>query len=246
MLRNVGIAGKLALMLLLPMVGLAYFAGSKVLDKAETASAAGRLQHDTQLAVRVSAFVHEFQKERGLTALFVGSKGAKSGPELKAQRALTDRRLAALTAGGESAAAKGLSGALASLDKLDGHRSAVDALSLPGPQATAYYTKVNAAMLDVVSSVAGSSRVPALTRGVEAYSSYLRAKEQTGLERAALAKGFTAGSFQDGADIARFLSAVAGQEAYLQGFARDADAGRRARGRSDRARHGRRRRRAVA
>ena len=96
MLRNVGIAGKLALMLLLPMIGLAYFAGSKVLDKAGTASAAGRLQRDTGLAVRVSAFVHEFQKERGLTALFVGSKGAKSGPELKAQRALTDRRLAAL------------------------------------------------------------------------------------------------------------------------------------------------------
>ena len=65
MLRNVGIAGKLALMLLLPMLGLAYFAGSKVLDKAETASAAGRLQRDTELAVRVSAFVHEFQTRSG-------------------------------------------------------------------------------------------------------------------------------------------------------------------------------------
>ena len=52
MLKNVGIAGKLALMLLLPMLGLAYFAGSKVLDKADTASAAGRLQRDTRLAVR--------------------------------------------------------------------------------------------------------------------------------------------------------------------------------------------------
>ena len=93
-----------------------------------------------------------------------GSKGAKSGTELKAQRVLTDRRLAALTAGGEGAAAEGLSGALAALDKLSGHRSAVDALSLPGPQATAYYTKVNAAMLDVVSSVAGSSREPASRR----------------------------------------------------------------------------------
>ena len=64
---------------------------------------------------------------------------------------------------------------------------------MPAPEATGYYTKVNAAMLDVVSSVAGSSSDPALTRAVAAYSSYLRAKEQTGLERAALAKGFTAG-----------------------------------------------------
>ena len=49
-------------------------------------------------------------------------------------------------------------------------------------------------MLDVVSAVADSSREPVLTRAVEAYASYLRAKEQTGLERAALAKGFTAGT----------------------------------------------------
>jgi methyl-accepting chemotaxis protein len=220
MLRNVGIAGKLALMLLLPLVGLAYFAGSKVLDKAATASAAGQLQRDAQLAVRVSAFVHEFQKERGLTALFVGSQGARSGPELKAQRTLTDRRLAALQGSGEEL--HGLAAALGSLDTLAEHRSAVDGLSLPGPQATAYYTKVNAAMLDVVSAVAGSSSAPKLTRAVDAYSDYLRAKEQTGLERAALAKGFTAGAFKDGTDIAGFLSAVAGQDAYLRAFARQA------------------------
>ena len=98
MLKNVGIAGKLALIVLLPMLGLAYFAGAKVLASARTASDADRLQHDTRLAVEVSGFVHESQKERGLTALFVGSKGATSGGELGDQRALTDERLAKLQA----------------------------------------------------------------------------------------------------------------------------------------------------
>ena len=87
-----------------------------------------------------------------------------------------------------------LAAALEPLAKLGEHRSAVDALSLPGAEATGYYTQVNAALLDVVSAVADASREPALTRAVEAYASYLRAKEQTGLERAALAKGFTAGT----------------------------------------------------
>ena len=90
MLKDVGIAGKLAILVLLPMLGLVYFAGSKVVDKAGTASGAARLQQDTRLAVQVSAFVHEAQTERGMTALFVGSKGAKSAAELKDQRALTD------------------------------------------------------------------------------------------------------------------------------------------------------------
>ena len=74
------------------MLGLAYFAGSQG-DRqgSDPPSAAGRLQEERTLAVQVSAFVHEFQKERGLTALFVGSQGAKSGTELKTERALTDR-----------------------------------------------------------------------------------------------------------------------------------------------------------
>ena len=169
--------------------------------------------------------MHEAQKERGLTALFVGSKGAKSAGELSEQRA-AHRSPARRPAGTRherwwSVAAK-LADALEPLATLSEHRSAVDALSLPGAEATGYYTQVNAAMLDVVSAVADSSREPVLTRAVEAYASYLRAKEQTGLERAALAKGFTAGSFQDGAELAKFLSAVAGQDVHLHAFARQA------------------------
>ena len=112
---------------------------------------------------------------------------------MKAQRALTDARLADLQLLAKGEDGPKLAEALTPLAKLGDHRSAVDALSLAGPEATGYYTQVNAAMLDLVNSVAGSSHEPALTRAVEAYASYLRAKEQTGLERAALAKGFTAG-----------------------------------------------------
>jgi methyl-accepting chemotaxis protein len=96
MLKNVGIAGKLAIMLVVPVVGLAYFAGSEVVESARTASSAGRLQDDTALAVRVSAFVHEAQKERGMTALFMRSQGKQFGEELQAQRSLADRALANL------------------------------------------------------------------------------------------------------------------------------------------------------
>ena len=161
MLKNVGIAGKLAVLVLLPMLGLAYFAGSKVLDKADTASGAGRLQQDTRLAVEVSGFVHESQKERGLTALFVGSKGAKSASELTEQRTLTDGRLAKLQGLAETGPVAGkLAAALEPLAKLAEHRSAVDALSLPGAEATGYYTQVNAALLDVVGAVAAPAASP--------------------------------------------------------------------------------------
>jgi methyl-accepting chemotaxis protein len=223
MLKNLGISGKLAVMLVVPLVGLAYFAGSDVVDKAHTASSAGRLQDDTALAVRVSAFVHEAQKERGMTALFVGSKGEQFGDELNAQRAVADRALASLRELAGTGPAGKLDKALAPLTSLAEHRKAVDALSLPPAEATGYYTKANAGLLDVVSAVADSSDDAALTRTVQSYASYLRAKEQTGLERAALAKGFTAGFFQSGTDAAAFLTAVAGQDNQFAAFARQAD-----------------------
>ena len=227
MFKHLGIAGKLVAMLLVPLVGLAYFAGVAVLDKADTAAGAGRLQADSELAVRVSGFVHEVQKERGLTALFLGSAGAKYGTELREQRTATDRTLAAVRtlAVGSAAGPSGqLAKALEPLATLAEHRSGVDAQSIPPADATGYYTKVNAGLLDVVSAVAGGERRAGPERAVEAYANYLRAKEQTGLERAALARGFTAGAFQDGAETAKFLSAVAGQDAYLQAFARQATA----------------------
>ena len=224
MLRNLGISGKLALMLVIPVLGLVYFAGAKVQRSAATVADSGALESRTRVAVVVSRLVHELQKERGMTALYVGSKGAKFGEELKAQRAVTDGALARLRA----SKAPETEQALEPLGDLDGHRSAVDALSVPPAEATGFYTTVNAGMLDVIDAVAGSSSDPHLRDAVEAYASYLRAKEQTGLERAALAKGFTAGSFQDGADIAKFLSSVAGQELYLKAFARQDPAAARA------------------
>ena len=46
----------------------------------------------TELSVKMSNLVHEQQKERGATAVFVGSKGAKFGPELARQRSQTNEK----------------------------------------------------------------------------------------------------------------------------------------------------------
>ena len=46
------------------------------------------------LADNASALVHELQKERGMSAGFLGSKGAKFKNEIGKQRALVDNRFA--------------------------------------------------------------------------------------------------------------------------------------------------------
>ena len=49
-------------------------------------------------AVATSAVIHELQKERGLSAGFIGSKGARFSAELDSQRKLTDEKRSQLDA----------------------------------------------------------------------------------------------------------------------------------------------------
>ena len=224
MLKNVGIAGKLARACCCCRCSASRTSRARRSSTRRTPRPAPAGCSTTRGSrCEVSGFVHESQKERGLTALFVGSKGAKSASELKDQRALTDGRLAELRAAAKARAAPASSPPRWSRWRSWTSTAARSTRSrCPAPRRPATTRRSTPRCSTSSARSPDSSREPALTRAVEAYASYLRAKEQTGLERAALAKGFTAGSFQDGADIARFLSAVAGQDVYLQAFARQA------------------------
>ncbi len=93
-LNNLKIKNKLILMLIFPIVGLLYFAVSSIVDKNNVSNEIADLEQLSELAVKISATVHETQKERGATGVFMGSKGTKFTTELPAQRNDTDKRYA--------------------------------------------------------------------------------------------------------------------------------------------------------
>ena len=92
-LTGLGIRQKLAVMLVVPLLGLLYFATSGVVERLGTLHQPGDLQDNAALAVKVSGLVHELQRERGTTVLFLGSKGKDFGQDLSDQRTLTDQKL---------------------------------------------------------------------------------------------------------------------------------------------------------
>lgn len=69
-LINLSIKMKILLLLIFPILGLAFFAINSVNDKSAIVSEMESVQQLAQLAVKVSALVHETQKERGATAGF--------------------------------------------------------------------------------------------------------------------------------------------------------------------------------
>ena len=93
MFKNMSIKAKLALLVAIPVIALSILAGNSIISNMQKASDFENLQKAVELSTKVSALVHETQKERGATAGFIGSKGKKFSEKLPAQRLLTNKRI---------------------------------------------------------------------------------------------------------------------------------------------------------
>ena len=224
-LHDLSIRNKLLLILLLPLLALLYLAVSGIVERQQSYTEMRRLEGLAELAGLVSGLVHETQKERGLSAGFVGSRGARFAGELNEQRATTDRRREALQAflAAASPAALGerVSGLLdvarASLGELAARRQGVSALSLDAAAVVDYYSTLNGRLLDVVGELARSTGEGALVQRLAAYYNLLQSKERAGIERAVLTNAFAADRFAEGMFL-RFAALLGEQRAYTQTF----------------------------
>jgi len=201
---GVRIRTKLLAITLVPLLGLAYLAIGRAIDRSREARSASELRLNTDLGVAIGNLVHETQKERGMTSLFVSSKGQKYGPELDHQRAETDRRQAeyqTFVGSGDKAlevAVAALATANAELARLPEVRARASRLQIEARDTNAYFTNMNHQFLVGLGSIASVSSNADLGRLAQAYYAYLNAKEKTGAERANMVNAFTADRFAEG------------------------------------------------
>ncbi|MFQ5558054.1 MAG: nitrate- and nitrite sensing domain-containing protein [Acidimicrobiales bacterium] len=221
---------KLLAIMLVPMLGLGWFAASASLSRRAEAAEAGDLDTLVQLSVRIGNLLHETQKERGATAVFMSSGGEKFRSELAAQRDTTDGArqeladyLADEGAGLPADVKAALEPALADVARLDATRDSVDSLSTPTREVIGYFTDMNARFLASIASVGTASSNDELQAMSIAYVSFLNAKENAGIERAQLANVFGEDQFAPG-QYATVVSLIAKQTAFLTTFRQTADA----------------------
>ncbi|MCP5151554.1 MAG: nitrate- and nitrite sensing domain-containing protein [Ectothiorhodospiraceae bacterium] len=224
-LQSLSVRAKIYLLLAVPLLAVAFFAVHGVLQKQRTASDMEAVLALSELSVHASALVHETQKERGMTAGFLGSKGTAFSDVLPRQRAAVDGRIAELETflAGFDAAAHGAA-LVERLDEVKGGlerraetRRAVDALAVETPKAIGYYTGLNRLLLGLVDDATRLTADGAITRMLGAYGYFLQAKERAGIERAVLSNTFAADRFGPGM-FRRFGELVAAQETYLAAF----------------------------
>jgi methyl-accepting chemotaxis protein len=228
-LSDLRISAKIALSFLFPVLLILGLAGYVIVGKARLARETGTLADIAPLTADISALVHEIQKERGASAVYIGSKGGKFHDEMKAQRVLTDEaraRLAAslsrtdLSALGASFPPK-VAKAARRLDELIASRQGIDALTVDARTSLVNFTETIRFQLDVVNQIALLSSDAGVGRMIGAYLKLMEGKEKAGQERATAAGAFAAGRFEP--DVyRRFVSIVAEQQLFLGEFQENA------------------------
>ena len=216
---------KIAAMLIVPIAGMLYFAQGQLRDTWSIARETSQLEQLAKFAGLSGNLVHQLQKERGFTAGYIGSKGARFASELAAQKSSTDSALnnmkeflADFDAGSFGAGLERKTNAgLDELKRLSEIRSAVTGKRIELQRALRYYTSINAEFLDAVSELAIRSSISELTNMANAYANFLQAKERSGVERAVLAAVFGADAFAPGM-YEGFVSLVSVEETYLNVF----------------------------
>lgn len=177
-------------------------------------------QKDALLVALTSQLVHEMQKERGMSAGFIGSKGASFSSQLRSQRQKTDASQAALFAHvKEESYPQQTSASLSQLQQRLGRisaiRTSVDNLSITLSETLKYYTTNNLIILDLNGIIASGLEETSSSEKFLTLYNIAFGKEQAGIERAVLSNTFGRGSFTP--DLyTRYIALLTKQDTYFK------------------------------
>jgi len=230
MLSKFSIKQKLIAIMMIPLTVVILLSAKLAYNAYTETTNLQKIERIVILSTKIGAMVHETQKERGMTAGFLGSNGKKFVNKLPQQRENVNTRKTELlnylkhfdineyTAEFKEAITKGLY----QLEKIDSIRNQVSSLSIPLGKALGYYTNMNGNFLNVIGSGTRISTNPLLTKKISAYSNFLLSKERAGIERAVGSNTLAKNEFGNGMRN-KFNNLINTQNTYMYTFTKFAD-----------------------
>lgn len=204
------------------MLVLIWLTTSGMIDRIGTEQQMKTIEHVTALAQSTGDVMHQLQRERGMSAGFIGSRGQNFQDELAAQRKLADTAIEKLNLILGATDKNLLQGNAATILKnfnekikfLDSNRTNISGLKIDTLESNTFYTQTIAELLSFVGEIVHLSSSGPIVNEIAAYYSLLSLKEQAGIERALLSNVFSTGYFSDG-QFRMFSDVVGKQEAWL-------------------------------
>lgn len=164
-----------------------------------------QLELSCGLVTHVTALIHELQRERGLSNIYLVSRGSRAGDTRAHQLGLSTfavdafrEALGSLELNSMTSAATLLNRiavVLHRLDSLDALRQQVNAREIAAANNTDEYNQLIADLLALIFEAADISGDPQITQALVAMFNFLQGKEYAGQERAWGVIGFSAGEF---------------------------------------------------
>jgi methyl-accepting chemotaxis protein len=218
------IAHRLAIAIAVPTILLLGFAGYNLYSAWNTWAETSAMRVRAGSVAQASALIHELQRERGASGVFLGSKGAQMRTELADQRRRTDekRRLAAAALEQLGGAAHGqfksaVGDAQSAIASLEARRGEIDGLAIVQPASFQYFTDTIAKIIAVTNETVKLSGHGETAAAVAALVSFVQGKEEAGQERALGAANLAAGKLETSA-IIRLQTLAATQKVHFTSF----------------------------
>jgi methyl-accepting chemotaxis protein len=210
----------LSLLTLVPVAVLFIFISADIYRAYHALDQANETIADVRLVTATNKLVHELQKERGMSAGFIGSKGSKFASELKDQRAITDSevnnlQLFMVDTHYHQQTNNTIQQLFSNLGQLQSIRQQVDSLNIALPKTLHYYTSNNLLILDLNGHLASELEETTSAQRFLTLYNIAYAKEQAGIERAVLNNVFASGAFTP-ALFTQYIELVTKQETYIK------------------------------
>ncbi len=188
------------------------------------------LHHITEISIDISLAVDELQRERGISAGYLSSKGSKFLDQLSQKRKETDHKISKLERVFNNLDLNLYPSELS--DKVEIYRrgiknfqnvrNKIEQLAVSTNDAIGYFTSINDALLNIISISAKISENGVIAKTLSAYYNFLQIKEKAGLERAVMTSVFQQDKFTD-SQFQKFVGLLSTQDSYLSSFLAIAD-----------------------
>ncbi len=225
MLEGVSIRIKMVLMVFVPVLIIFVLLGLNGYKSYKKVEELSSIKEVSILSTKISAIVHNSQKERGASAGFIGSNGVQFADDLINIRKDTDATKTDMELFYKTIdfskypkeMQERMSSAIQQLSLLKEKRDQISSLKTGVPDAVAYYTNINSAFLDTIAFAAKMSTNQEISTSLNAFSNFLYSKERAGIERAVMTATFAKNSFSNGF-YAKFIKLISEQDVFMGRF----------------------------
>jgi len=230
-LKNISINNKLILNVAIPVVALLVMTMLFIFNHLDKKSHYSDYNDIVKLDVKISALLHETQKERDITAGYLSSNGKKFVQKLSAQMKNTDKAISELKVYMQDTEIEetllkdidiSLKKSLKQLSKLEEIRSSILLQKIKLKQAISYYTDMDNLFLSFIAQTSNQATDAELTYTTLSYYNFLNSKERAGIERAIGNATFTKNKFDKGAQ-SKLKALISEQNSFMKSFETLAD-----------------------